>query len=497
MTIWLDVEDLYEYAVASGRPSGIQRLSFEIYQALVALAGENEVRFCRHHPRKNELTVVAWAEVRELYLRIARPAPLPEAEDAAPSAPPPNGEPTTEEPPPVDLPPQIDGPTPLRSTGARSALARILPIKVRALISQALAHQVLAVKYAIRCSGYLIQDATISAARRATRLIKRNVQWTTLRSKSYVYVTDFIKDEDRLIILGSPWDRNKYRDIVRKLKSRHNIKFCLFIHDIIPIIHPEWCTQHLTEVFRRWHVKIIPEVDCFFANSRSTARDLTAWIAAERLAPQRNVSVIPVGAGFSNDAQELVEPPLPSGLAKGGFVLVVSTIEARKNHILAFRIWRRLLDLMEPDAVPTLVFAGRVGWLVADLIQQIENSDQLAGKLVVLNEVDDALLTALYRNCRFTLFPSLYEGWGLPVTESLSHGKVCVASNRAAIPEAGGEFCLYFDPDNLNDATEIVRSAILNPDLILERQRRISSDYRATSWTESAQALLTAAYGED
>ena len=63
----------------------------------------------------------------------------------------------------------------------------------------------------------------------------------------------------------------------------------------------------------------------------------------------------------------------------------------------------------------------------------------------------DADLKVLYEGCLFTLFPSFYEGWGLPVTESLAFGKPCIASNRSSIPEAGGKLARYIDPNNLTN----------------------------------------------
>jgi glycosyltransferase involved in cell wall biosynthesis len=179
-------------------------------------------------------------------------------------------------------------------------------------------------------------------------------------------------------------------------------------------------------------------------------------------------------------------------LTPGGYALFVSTIEARKNHVLAFRAWRRLLQALPPDQVPTLVFAGRIGWMVEDLMRQIENAAHLNGKLAIIENPDDATLAALYTGARFTLFPSLYEGWGLPVSESLSFGKVCIASSAAAVPEAGGEFCLYHDPDSVTEATALYRRAITEPGLIEGLEARIRSEYRPVPWSSTARAVLDA-----
>lgn len=87
-----------------------------------------------------------------------------------------------------------------------------------------------------------------------------------------------------------------------------------------------------------------------------------------------------------------------------------------------FQVWARLLREKAYEDIPTLVFAGRPASMVEDLMQQMENTEYLDGKVRLIREPSDEELRGLYRNCLFTVFPSLYEGWGLPVTESLLLG---------------------------------------------------------------------------
>jgi glycosyltransferase involved in cell wall biosynthesis len=168
---------------------------------------------------------------------------------------------------------------------------------------------------------------------------------------------------------------------------------------------------------------------------------------------------------------------------------MVGTIEARKNHAAMLRIWRRLLESMEH--VPTLVFAGRPGWLTGDLLRQLENANWLGGKIRLINSPPDAVLASLYQHCLFTVFPSLYEGWGLPVTESLCFGKTVAASNRAAIPEAGRDFCAYFDPDNITEAAAVIRGLIDHPDRVTALEARIRDSFICPTWDDTAHAVLT------
>ena len=190
--------------------------------------------------------------------------------------------------------------------------------------------------------------------------------------------------------------------------------------------------------------------------------------------PNARSGAIPSGNAAPEAETGLSDLPEP-----GSYVLFVSTLEARKNHALLFRVWRRLLSEMPREQVPTLVFAGRVGWLVADLMQQLENAEWLGGKIRLVRDPSDEELLALYRGCRFTLYPSLYEGWGLPVSESLALGRPCIASNRTSLPEAGGALARYFDPDDLDDACATIRAVIEDPEGLEAWRERVAREFRA------------------
>lgn len=292
---------------------------------------------------------------------------------------------------------------------------------------------------------------------------------------------------DILCVLGTPWTEAG-AVLVERAKRELRLRFAMIVHDLIPILKPEYTLPSVVENYSRWYRGCLPLADRIFANSRSTARDLEAWVAEIGLKLPGPVSPLPIGTVFPSAfpvGMETRAVPPPNS-----YVLLVSSIEARKNHALAFRVWRRLLQDMAPEQVPTLVFAGRIGWMVNDLLQQIRNSKNVDGKLLLFEAPTDAELAALYAGCRFTLFPSHYEGWGLPVTESLSFGKACLASSTSSLQEAGGPFCLYFDPDNVAEAAALVRRAIEETGLIPSLEARIRAEFRAVPWTETAKALL-------
>ena len=177
-------------------------------------------------------------------------------------------------------------------------------------------------------------------------------------------------------------------------------------------------------------------------------------------------------------------------LLQSPYVLMVGTIEVRKNHTGMLRVWRRLLATMPEASVPTLVFAGKTGWLTADLLQQLANANWLGGKIRFIDSPSETTLANLYQHCLFTLFPSFYEGWGLPVTESLCFGKTAVISNRASIPEAGQSFCTYFDPENLAEAAAAIRALLENPQQLARLEQHIAAHFTPPTWDDTAATLL-------
>jgi glycosyltransferase involved in cell wall biosynthesis len=264
--------------------------------------------------------------------------------------------------------------------------------------------------------------------------------------------------------------------------------FALLVHDLIPLVRPEYFETGRAPNFEPFMRQTLPLADAVLTNSRHTAADVVDWTRRQGIALLSRPIPLPIGTGFTRPAGGRLPPQLEGH----DFALYVSTIEVRKNHLQAFRIWSRLLREYPRHRVPKLVFAGSKGWMVADLYKAIENTGHLEGHLVILNDVDDRDLTALYRSCKFTLFTSHYEGWGLPVSDSLAFGKPCVASDRASIPEAGQSLCAYVDPDNTAHAYEVVRDLIFEPGQIAALEKRVIAGFRHVAWEQTVRAILQA-----
>jgi glycosyltransferase involved in cell wall biosynthesis len=181
----------------------------------------------------------------------------------------------------------------------------------------------------------------------------------------------------------------------------------------------------------------------------------------------------------------------------GNYVLYVSTVERRKNHEIVYRAFRRLAERYSPAALPRLLFVGAQGWGVGDLLNEIASDPIVRGLIIQLNQVSDSELRWLYENALFFVFPSLYEGWGLPVAEALTAGKPVIASNCGPLPEIGGDLVEYVDPWDLLGWVSAIERLWLDHGWRQRLSDHIARDYRPSGWSGAAADIARIATGLD
>lgn len=280
-------------------------------------------------------------------------------------------------------------------------------------------------------------------------------------------------DGDTLVILGLWCQGAMPQALARWRADGLKLQTIVLIHDCLPLDRPE---LFLPDQQRQWRKAkpLLPAMcDIVLANSDHTMAAVHSnW-------PQLPVRRIVLGDDFT--ARPQCDAGLP--LERRDFVLMVGTIEVRKNHQLALDAWR-LLIARRPD-VPRLVFAGRWGWGVETLREELRDTGGLGGKIEIVQSPSDEELMELYRTCRFTIFPSKAEGWGLPVRESLANGRVCLAARNSAIAEAGGALAHYFKDGDLGDFVAHLDRLLDRPELIEASEAEIERQFREVSWKDS------------
>src|SRR5215467_4109185 len=364
--VWFEVEDFLRYLDHFRNPSGVQRVSFEIYRAAKTLDGLSErVRFCRLSIYSKRLQPVDFGEIRSAYLN----------------------------------PP-----------------GRIAPWKT--FWEPAIFWQNFPRSFPVIIRNPRFFFSIFKAA-------ARDLIGTLLGTNRF---EQFVRPGDVIVSLGASWGIPNYMKYIAEAKRCYGIKFAPLVHDLIPIKHESLVEPHHSVQFRDWLRAAVPVADIVFTNSKHTRTALVRFVT-DCAWPLPRVEALQMGSGFRHPPTvgEQAVVSLPQR-----YVLFVSTIELRKNHRLLVRVWQRLLERHGTNLVPNLVFAGKIGWLVDELLDDLEASGYLNGKIILLRNLSDAELQQAYHSCLFTVFPSLCEGWGLPIAESLAHGKFCVASNHTS-----------------------------------------------------------------
>ncbi|MCE2579377.1 glycosyltransferase [Komagataeibacter sp. FNDCR1] len=323
-------------------------------------------------------------------------------------------------------------------------------------------------------------------------------EWQQARKELLIHLVSSeyyeVPEKTVLVNLGTSWFIYNYFLLVRNYKERGNFYYIPFVHDLIPVITPEYCAGGVVGDYITWVVGVYQHADFFLANSESTAVDLirTAKKLGRDLNPE-NVVVVPLDADFRRPLQDEISTSLLHhwNLKEDSFALFVSTIEPRKNHLLAFEGWIELIHRHGKDAVPQLVCMGRKGWLYDRIDERLESSPELKEKITFISRTSDDELALLYRSCMFTVYPSHYEGWGLPITESLCYGKIPVIADNSSLPEAGAGFSLIFESNNLDAFVGCLEKVIFDSDWRKQQEKNISTNFRPRTWAQIADQINT------
>lgn len=205
--------------------------------------------------------------------------------------------------------------------------------------------------------------------------------------------------------------------------------------------------------------------------------------------PSDNITVIPLAASpvFSETQPKQTLKRVTKDYAlPDRFFLAVGTLEPRKNHVRLLEAYARVVG--EYESAPPLVFAGRQGWLYEPVMQRIIELG-LTERVSFTGFVTDTDLFSIYRLAVALLYPSIYEGFGLPILEAMASGCPVLTSNVSSMPEVAGNAAHYVDPLDVNSLTSGIR-AMLDEKYRAELADRGYRRARQFSWKRTAQETL-------
>ncbi|WP_347556216.1 glycosyltransferase family 1 protein [Robbsia sp. KACC 23696] len=266
-----------------------------------------------------------------------------------------------------------------------------------------------------------------------------------------------------------------------------NIPVLASVMDPIPLMHPEW-TRVKYQALKNWVLRrTVQSADHFVTISQFVIDD----IATHFRIPRERISAVELGvddAYFETMPEEERQGHLATLGLPPAFLLFIGTLQPRKNVLRLIQAFEQLpVDIQR--ACP-LVVAGREGWSSEpDRAALARLTEKKTGRW--LNYVTPRQKMALLQSARALVFPSLYEGFGLPVLEAFASGLPVVASNTTSIPEVAGDAALLVDPLNVEQLTHAMRRIV--EDEALHAALTVAGRARAAQFTWSRTAERTAA----
>jgi glycosyltransferase involved in cell wall biosynthesis len=284
------------------------------------------------------------------------------------------------------------------------------------------------------------------------------------------------------------------------LLKRHDIDVCFFTNFVLSVVSP--CPMVLTihdlsfKLFPRthslrnviWTRSLVPislrRSWRIIAVSNNTKLDLLRLMKVSN----SKVEVIHEGvtSEFSPEPNELDEEALAHyGILKP-YVLFVGTLEPRKNINLLIKGFDKITE-EHPDV--HLVLAGRRGWMAQAIFDELERRD-LLGKVHITGYVQDRYLPALYRQSAALVYPSLYEGFGLPPLEAMASGAPVIVSKGSSLPEVVGDAGLYVNPLDVDDLAQTIHRVLSEPELAASLKAKGLERASQFTWKQAAAKTL-------
>lgn len=285
--------------------------------------------------------------------------------------------------------------------------------------------------------------------------------------------------------MESGWFSDVNRHVLLPALKKNHIASMVVQYDLLPIIHPLYFPVDTRQRFNQYFAAHLENESVFICISENTERDLKRHVAEKHQDRRITTERIVLGADFAKTSP--TSERKPQILPEGKYILSVGTIEPRKNYDFLLSVYDRIIEHF-PNVM--LAIVGKEGWQSSGFMRRLRSHRLWNRKLFWLEGVDDYILSSLYHNAYLGVVPSLYEGYGLPVAESLQNGCVTLSSNGGSLPEVGGDYVDYFDPQNEEELVRLITEYLYNEEKYLTQKKKIST-YLPPTWRQTGMQLLT------
>lgn len=292
---------------------------------------------------------------------------------------------------------------------------------------------------------------------------------------------------------------SSYHKIPQAIQANKRIKSFLTVHDLIPILHPEWCGMLEKNNLKVFHPEFnLPEnlsnlmsANWIICPSQSTKQDLLKYYG-DRLDFEK-VKVIPWAASEifypCQDRDKINFIKRKYRIPEGQYILGLNTLEPRKNMEGLIRAFCQVLQQEKINNL-YLVLVGRLGWQYESIFHELNKYPHLAQRIIFTGYVVDEDLAPLYSNALVFCYPSLYEGFGLPPLEAMQCGTPVITSNISSLPEVVGNAGLLINPYDVEDLASTLLKVYQSASLRQELSQKSTERAQQFTWRSCAQKTV-------
>jgi len=283
-----------------------------------------------------------------------------------------------------------------------------------------------------------------------------------------------------------------YFPFPRGFRRYKNLRLFQTVYDLIPVLFPDYVDSSQKTVISEV-MKALDEKTSVICISESTKKDLCARVRA--VDPAR-VFVTHLAASDNfykcNDRVKIDSVRQKYSIPAGaGYILGLSTLEPRKNIALTIRAFARLInDSRIEDLV--LVLAGVKGWKYDDIFRELSVSDKAQQKIIVTGFVPDEDLAPLYSGALMFVYPSFYEGFGLPPLEAMKCGIPVISSNTSSLPEVVGDAGIMVEPNDINSICKAILEVYNNDSIRNDLSLKSLERSKMFSWEKTVSRIIDA-----
>jgi len=280
--------------------------------------------------------------------------------------------------------------------------------------------------------------------------------------------------------IDSVWNSPYQRIALYKKLKNHKFKIYNFIYDLIPVLFPNLVKDNTRNSFDSFLNAVYNYSDFVFFDSISSQQDFLNLKKEKQITRAIQTKVVYLGSDFKKQLLTQTSSTPHNELLSKKYILFVGTIEPRKQQPLVLQAFE---ELYKTNPELHLVFIGSIGWQVEAFKHTLQNHPLKDKNLHHLTGVDDATLFKFYQNAFVVTYLSLYEGYGLPIAESLLHANITITSKNSSMPEVGKDAADYIS-DSKEELINLLSSYLHNDKLYATRKEYIKNNYEHPTWNE-------------